>query len=162
MEWCRFAPFNFAPQFHCAPTYHVPFWPRNYFWETHNVNNNIARCSIKLMWKCEKEAHDYIQPHVAVLLLNLSKHFMSKREYIDLSKGWNFAFVRYSKRGLLQVWFRCMTLNWPMAEIKWTWKYNYAWHTFIQTPGVSFCLDFLWLLCPFPSLADAGSADLCW
>ena len=36
--------------------------------KTHHVNYNITCRSTKIMWKCEKEAHNYILPHAAVLL----------------------------------------------------------------------------------------------
>ena len=45
--------------------------------------------------------------------------------------------MRYSKRGRLLVRIRCMTLNWAMAEIKWTWKWTHAKQAFFQNTRCS-------------------------
>ena len=42
MEWCRFAPFHFAPQCHFVPTYHVPFCPRDYVWRKRIMSTTVS------------------------------------------------------------------------------------------------------------------------
>ena len=62
--------------------------------KSHHVNYKIARLSIKMMWKCEKEAHNYIQPHRTVLLVNLSTrvNWIIKRvqfRFCEILKTWS-------------------------------------------------------------------------
>ena len=113
MEWCHFAPVNFAPQCHFAPTYHASFCPRDYVRrKTHYINYDIARCAIK--W-CENENKRY------TIIYNRMQRFY----YLICQRNWcqNASRFIYQKGEIsflwdtqnvvygLQVWFRCVTLN---------------------------------------------------
>ena len=117
------------------PCYILP--PRLRLEKTHYVNYDIARCSIK--W-CEIAIKRYIiifnHRRRYYYLICQSTWCQNTTKFI-YQKGEISFFVIYSKRGILQVWFRCVTLDWPNTEIKWTRKEPClaCFWFFFKTPG---------------------------
>ena len=118
MEWC-----HFAPQCHFAPTYLVPFCPRDYVWRKAIMSTiNIARCSIK--W-CENENKRYM------IIFNHMQQFY----YLICQSSWcqNASKLIYQKGEISLLWdiqnviyckFDFDVWRWTGRRQKWNGRQN--------------------------------------